>query len=466
VTSPAGIVPAYDDPPHEAPTGVLRDRAASAAVILMLAWWATYLLWGTGGREPHVLSVSCGLLLVSTLLVQPWRVLGPRTMLLGCSIGVAAFLVVLTAPTGWAGAHEAASYTHAGLLGVVVLAWARTAPRRLVLHVTVIAAAGLQFSQGWLAWWGNGDQTELFQGTFYWHNQAGIFLAAGALLAFGAVTAGRAPLAPLGWAIGPMAAAGVVFSTSRGSQLGLALGTVLLLGIAIAARMRAGAVRLLGAAAASWLVAYVLSGPPFFAERLAATAGTEERAGSFVSNGVQRFEDWRRAYAIFEHWPISGAGFNSFDGATELVTTKRDGVTTAFAHNGFLQLLADGGLVLAVPVLGVLALVLVRSVRSLPLALRSSQVAQLTGFVTLLVLLLHSGMDFDWTYPGLLSLTALVAVLGLPLAEDRSWRPRLQGALLGSLAAVLLTVSAVGAWQGGLDLNAPVSAEGTALVGD
>jgi hypothetical protein len=82
------------------------------------------------------------------------------------------------------------------------------------------------------------------------------------------------------------------------------------------------------------------------------------------------------------------------------------------------------------------------------------------------VLLLHSGMDFDWTYPGLLSLTALVAVLGLPLAEDRSWRPRLQGALLGSLAAVLLTVSAVGAWQGGLDLNAPVSAEGTALVGD
>jgi hypothetical protein len=164
VTSPAGIVPAYDDPPHEAPTGVLRDRAASAAVILMLAWWASYLLWGTGGREPHVLSVSCGLLLVSTLLVQPWRVLGPRTMLLGCSIGVAAFLVVLTAPTGWAGAHEAASYTHAGLLGVVVLAWARTAPRRLVLHVTVIAAAGLQFSQGWLAWWGNGDQTELFRG--------------------------------------------------------------------------------------------------------------------------------------------------------------------------------------------------------------------------------------------------------------------------------------------------------------
>jgi hypothetical protein len=398
------------------------------------------------------------LLLLSTVLVRPWRVLGPRPVLLGCSVGAAAFGVVLTAPTGWAGAHEAASFTHAALMGVVVLAWARSTERRLALQVTVIAAAGLQFSQGWLAWWGRGDQTELFQGTFYWHNQAGIFLAAGALLAFGAVAAGRPPLAPLGWVIGPLTAAGVIFTTSRGSQLALLLGTLLLLGVAIAARMRAGAWRLVGAAGASWLVAYVLSGPPFFADRLSATAGTEERAGSFVSNGVQRFEDWRRAFAIFNHWPVSGAGFNSFDAATELVTTKRDGVTTAYAHNGFLQVLADGGMLLALPVFGILALVLVRSVRAIPTALRAGHVGQLTGLVTLGVFLLHSGMDFDWAYPGLLSLTSLVAVLALPLAEDRSWQPRIPAALLGTLLAILLASSAVAAWHGGLDLNAPVSA--------
>jgi O-antigen ligase len=303
-------------------------------------------------------------------------------------------------------------------------------------------------------------------GTIYASNQAGIFLAAGALLAFGAVTGRRTTLAPLGWVVGPLAGAGVVFSASRGSQLGLVLGIALLLALAIVAGQRTGACRLLGAVAASGLVAYALSGPPFFAQRLSAIAATEEKAGSFLSNGVARLEGWRRALAIFHEWPVSGAGFYSYDDATDIATTKRGELVTAFAHNGFLQVLSDGGLVLALPVFAALAIVVVRAVRALPTSVRTAEFGQLTGSVTLLVLLLHSGMDFDWTYPGLLSLASLVAALALPLPEHRSGRADRSGTVLGLVAATLLTVSAVAAWNGGLDLNSPIPPDSTALIGD
>ncbi len=139
----------------------------------------------------------------------------------------------------------------------------------------------------------------------------------------------------------------------------------------------------------------VLTGPPFFPERVSATAATAARAESFVTNGVQRFEDWRRAVAIFVEWPVTGAGFYSYDGATVAVTTKRDGVSTAFAHNGFLQALSDGGLVLAVPLCVSVALILLLALRTL--ATRSAPATwSARGGCTFLVLSCTAG----WTSTG------------------------------------------------------------------
>ena len=149
-------------------------------MLAALAWWATRFVEGTGGREPRVLTTGLVLLLVATLLVRPWRRLPVSVLLLGTGLGLAALAVVLTAPTGLAGRHEAASYVFTGHLALVVLAWATDHVRRTLLLLTVLAAGGLQFAHGWLPWWGLQDQGRLFQGTFYWHNQAGIFLAAGA----------------------------------------------------------------------------------------------------------------------------------------------------------------------------------------------------------------------------------------------------------------------------------------------
>ena len=251
---------------------------------------------------------------------------------------------------------------------------------------------------------------KLFEGTFYWHNQVGIFLAAGAVLGLGAIAAGR-PAALLGWTVTPLCVAGTVFTTSRGSQMALAVGALLLLAL-----LR----RATSTCSAGWcvsaLVTVALSGPPFFAERVAPTAATEARAASLVGNGVQRFEDWRRAFRILEHWPLSGAGFNSFDSATSVATTRHDTVGTAFAHNGYLQAAADGGLALIVPLVALLGVVVLVVLRGLPAAVRERDAVRIAGASALVALLLHSGMDFDWSYPSLLAMPALVGVLALPQA--------------------------------------------------
>lgn len=459
MTLTAPVAPVEPDVDRSPRPGVsaLAEHAGTAAVLAALAWWATYLVWGTGGREPHRLSTAAALLLLAMLLVRPWRVLPTITLVLGNAIGLSAFVVVLTAPTGLAGADDAASYAYAGQLGLVVLAWARTASRRLVLVGCLVAAGGMEFAQGWLPWWGGQDTTKLFEGTFYWHNQAGIFLAAGALLAFAVVAAGFRPLSMLGWVAAPLCSAGVLFTTSRGAELALAIGVLLLSGVTLVSPVRRSAgPRLLGVFGASVLVTYALAGPPFFPHRMSPLAGTAERSPSLVGNGVQRLEDWRLAGAIFRHWPFSGAGFHSFSSATSIVTTKRDGATTAFAHNGFLQALSDGGIVLALPLFLAVAAVLVCGLRALPAAVRRGDLLLPGAVITLVVLLLHSGMDFDWSYPALLSLAALVAVLCLPI-PGRPVVPHSSGRwLFCGLGAILLMASVVGAWHGGLDLNAVV----------
>ena len=149
----------------------------------------------------------------------------------------------------------------------------------------------------------------------------------------------------------------------------------------------------------------LLSGPPFFAEREGAVAGTAARAVTLDDNGAQRLEEGRRAGEVLQEWPLSGAGFHFASSAAELVTTRRLGGNTASAHNGFLKAAADGGLLLILPLWGAVVILLVLVARRLPAALRAGQHAQVASAVVLLV----------------------------------------------------LSLSAVAAWGGGMDLNVPVS---------
>ena len=445
----------------------LADRLPDLAVLCPLLWWATSLMWGTGGREPHLLTVMALLLVIPLLVVRPWAVLPLPVYGLLTGIGVAAFGVVLTSPTGWHGAHDAAAYACAGQLAAVTLAWAGTAARRQALAGLVVAAAGLELARGWLGWWGGQNVARPFVGTFYWHNPAGIMLAAGALLGAGLVMARLPGLSALGWAVTPLCAAGTLFTTSRGSELALAGGWVALLVVAVAlpGRRLLRTARHVALAAAAVATAVLLTSRVFFptgtrsglAAAGAATAARNQRE-NLGGNVDFRLENWRRGWAVFGHWPLSGAGFHSFNSAAARVTDNPRDYHTAFAHNGFLQVLSDGGLLLGLPVLAALVLLTVGAGRAAVRAWRRRDVLMLAGVTTLAVLALHSAIDFDWSYPSLLLTFALVA----PLAVDAPRPPSVvrHRWLAASVGAAVLVLAAVAAWHGGLHLNSPVGQVG------
>ncbi|MDP3711829.1 MAG: O-antigen ligase family protein [Mycobacteriales bacterium] len=440
------------------PRPAARERLGDAAVGAVLAYWATYLTWGTGGREPHRLSYLAALVLVAFAVVQPWRSVSPRLLLWANALGLAAGLVVLTAPTGLEGRDEAASYAIVGQLVVLVAAWAKDPIRRLAVVAAVLVFGILQLSMGWLAWWGGADPSNPFIGTFYWHNQAGIALAAAAVAAYGCLLLLDGPLRTLSWVVAPLAAAGTVVSTSRASMGGLVLGLVVVLALGAWQRAWRASARVLVAAAAGWVTSLVLVSPVFFASAdgggVSPLAGTSARGAAepLSGNTDARLYSWDLAVDVFREWPLTGAGFHGFKSASSQLVGEPQ--QFAHSHNGFLQAAADGGLALALPVwIGALAfawIVLRRVVREG----RALEPALLVALPVLGLLVLHAGMDFDWSYPALACATGLVAAIFLTAPSvDESTHSRRAGA---AVALTLLVLAAVGAWGGGLDLNATV----------
>jgi hypothetical protein len=134
------------------------------------------------------------------------------------------------------------------------------------------------------------------------------------------------------------------------------------------------------------------------------------------------------------------------------------------AHNGYLQVLSDGGLLLGVPFLLVTFAVAWWVVAALLAAVRHRD-ASLPGMVVPLslgALLVHSAVDFDWSYAADF---LVVAVLTGILAGHR-WSTASQirsgpvpRALTGAIVAgvVLLGLAAGTAWSGDLRLSLPTS---------
>ena len=77
------------------------------------------------------------------------------------------------------------------------------------------------------------------------------------------------------------------------------------------------------------------SGGPF------ATLQGRESAQSLEGNGAARLAFWQVAAELGAEHPLTGAGFDSFGGASVRLP---DGVTAAtHVHNGYLQAFSDGG---------------------------------------------------------------------------------------------------------------------------
>jgi O-antigen ligase len=472
--------------PNPSPRPPLRDVAAHAAALLVLATWAFPLTRGTGGRDPHGLLLFALALLVALPALRAWRVTA-LGMALAATTATAALLVCVTAPTGWWGADVAAGYVAAAGAFIAARAYATTSQRRLLILAGIALGGLVQFSDSFLPWWGSGNPTNQMTGTFFWHNPYAAFLLPGAILGAAFVVSGHQIVRWIGWVTTPVCAAGIVFSSSRAS-----LAVLVAAWIALAAalvRSRATARRLAAITLLSAAVVLALPGPPFFGHwhsPLAATTARADGGQSLAQNGFYRTEFWREAAEVAEHHPVAGAGFHSLATASAFYTPV-GWARSQLAHNGYLQPLTDGGLLLGVPFLLTVGLVGWRAVRRFFSAAWSrgspGSPFNAAAAVAVLALMVHSAVDFDWSHPSILVELAVLAaclprrdsppapVTGAKVAS-RWRRPVAATAFAAIIGALVVSVLSLHAWQRterGINATLPAStrlAAADAALGD
>lgn len=444
----------------------IRAAVEHASVVLTLSWWAAPMAHGTGGRAPWALTVGLVLLLVALVAVPVRRHVPSWALVLAAAVGTAGEAVCVVGGTGWFGATEAASYGLAAGLLLLLVAYARTLPRRLVVVVALCTAGVTQFGWSFQAWWGGGDPLQLMFGTFYWHNQYAAFLLAPALLGMAVAVHGRTPLRVVGYPVSALGAAGIVLSTSRATTGLLLVGWVLVAASVVArsADRRPVVRRLLAATVLATAVTLALPGPPLFSSwhsPLAATQQRSQHGGTAVRNGLARTESWRAAETVFVRHPLTGAGYGSLARASAGHVPEQ-WVRSPFAHNGYLQALSDGGLLLGLPYLlgcAVVGIALVRRTFARGPDAGPDTWLSASAAVAALLLMAHAGVDFDGSYPALVGMVAVVAGLALS-RPGRIREPAGVGTRRTATAAltVLVAAVAVGAATstgGGVELNAP-----------
>lgn len=366
-----------------------------------------------------MLSLGLLSLVPAFVLLRVWRHVPLREAFLAFLPSLAIVVVCLTAPTRWDGLDELATWSYGGGMFVAVRAYlARGLPARRWVVLIVLMLAGLeQFTQAYLPWWGGGSVARRMVGTFYWHNQFAAFLLAIGLVALVLAARGHGAVRLTGWLVTPWCVAAVLFSGSRAS-IGL---FALLSGVALVIALidRRGRIATVAVLALGVGLSSLLSSPLLMEQSGSAAATVEAREAeqSAAGNGMARLEYWRAAVLLGSERPVTGAGFDTFAtaGAARMPTAA---TASPFVHNGFLQAFSDGGLLLLVTT--IVATGLPTAVAARSLARRRCRdrdpVSGPAVALGALALMLHSAVDFDWVYPSLLALLAILFAVAMSAA--------------------------------------------------
>jgi len=417
------------------------------------------------------LTRAAAVVVVALIAAKPWQRLRVGTLALAVAVAIAALTVCFVTPPGWFGGTRASSYGVAAGAFVAVASYARSVRRAYLIGAIVATAGAVQFCWSFVAWWGGRDQSIPMVGTFYWHNQYAAFLLAPALVALPLLVNHRPPWRLVGWVVAPLAAAGVVYSSSRGG-LGILIGGWLLIGV-LACRVkpnRGALVRWLAASVLAAGVTLAISGPPFFSASASPFAGTQARSsagGTADASTSYRLQMWHEAVIVFDHHPAVGVGYGALE-STAAKLTPATWPRSPLAHNDYLQALAEGGLLLGVPFLAACVAIGVGLLRGLRSRARRRVLDVRTGLIVGAgALMAHAAIDFDWTYPALFTLAAIVSAAAIAPAlrrpDDRTsgtlgadvespTRVRVRVALVAVLA-VAICVGAVAGHRGGLQLG-------------
>ena len=437
------------------------------AVLGLLGVLAVPVVYAEGGRSAGAQGWFGAAVVAALVLTRPWNRLPRGWTVLAAALALPPLLVLAATHGGRSGAVAAASYgTSAGTL-LVVAAYARSATRRAAVAAALCAGGVAQFAWALVPWWGGGDPSRPMVGSYDWHNQFAAGLLAPALLGLALVVAGNRPWRGAGLVAAPLAVAGVVLSTSRATLALLAVGWVVLVALALLGPGgRSGRLRVAGRTAAATALAVALTvalpGPPLFATSASALSGTAARAAAgetLASNSTYRTEFWREAMVAFRAHPVTGAGYGRITDAAQ-GKVPATWALSPLAHSGPLQALAEGGLLLGVPLLlavAALGLGLLRRLRRPARAGTSApagdmlvvRAAALVG----VLMLVHSLVDTDWSYPALAAQLAVVAGVALagglpaPAHPDGSGRPAARLAMAaGGVMLLALLAGTAASW--------------------
>jgi O-antigen ligase len=202
----------------------------------------------------------------------------------------------------------------------------------------------------------------------------------------------------------------LVMSGSRSGFAAFAVATALL-GVLLVRGQRSWSRAAFAAGAAGVVLAaattFAAAGP--LATRVASTSTEHWRF---------RLDSMRDALDLFARFPASGSGLNTYQHATLVYPTRDATAHWSAAHNDYVQVLAEGGWLVALPALLVVALI-VRDAGRRTAAERRDQVISWRrrgAIVGLLAIALQSTVDFSLQIPAnfWIACTLLGLAIGKP----------------------------------------------------
>lgn len=156
------------------------------------------------------------------------------------------------------------------------------------------------------------------------------------------------------------------------------------------------------------------------ADRIALKPGAEQSADSSVLSNYtgNRVELWRDSWALFRAHPVSGAGLGAFETVFPAFNQQTNpGIVTSQAHNDYLQVLTDGGMIggaIALWFLITVGLVIWRGMRA-PEPMMN--LYALGCGAAIFGLLVHSLFDFNLQLPSHALLFIVFSAIAAQLSE-------------------------------------------------
>jgi O-antigen ligase len=201
----------------------------------------------------------------------------------------------------------------------------------------------------------------------------------------------------------------LAMTKSRSALAALAAGSLLALWIVLR-RQRSMAAR----AAVTGALLIVVGGAAAWAglDTLASKASADSATNDSLRG---RLRAWRDTARIITDFPLTGTGFNTYGIAMTVYQTGPRDVHFQEAHNDYLQLAAEGGLLVGLPILTTLAIFVGAVRRRFREAPREGTTYWLRvgAVIGLVSIALQSLMDFSLQMPGNAALCAVLAAIAI-----------------------------------------------------